>query len=97
MLKRDIIRKIAGPTIFTATFTKKDGSDRVMNCRLDVKKHLHGGQNNTMHKDNLLTVYDMQSKGYRTINTDTLKSISVKGKVYSAKELFNYLEVKCQE
>jgi hypothetical protein len=39
----------------------------------------------------------MQAKGYRTINTDTLKSISVKGKVYSAKELFNYLEVKCQE
>jgi hypothetical protein len=29
--------------IVTVTFTKKDGSIRIMNCRLGVTKHLKGG------------------------------------------------------
>ena len=62
--------------IFTVTFTKKDGSTRVMNCRLGVTKHLKGGTS-TLNPDEYITVYDMQNKGYRAINRSTI--IDVKG------------------
>ena len=62
--------------IFTVTFTKKDGSTRVMNCRLGVTKHLKGGES-TLNPNEYITVYDMQNKGYRAINRQTI--IDVKG------------------
>jgi len=41
----EIIKEFVGKNkIFTATFIKKDGSTRVMNCQLGVKKHLKGGE-----------------------------------------------------
>ena len=37
----DLLEKIQGTKkIFTVTFIKKDGTERVMNARLDVKKTL---------------------------------------------------------
>ena len=62
--------------IFTVTFTKKDGTTRVMNCRLGVTKHLKGGES-TLNPNEYITVYDMQNKGYRAINRATI--IDVKG------------------
>jgi len=62
--------------IFTVTFTKKDGTTRVMNCRLGVTKHLKGGES-TLNPNEYITVYDMQNKGYRAINRQTI--IDVKG------------------
>lgn len=62
--------------IFTVTFTKKDGTTRVMNCRLGVTKHLKGGES-TLNPNEYITVYDMQNKGYRAINRSTI--IDVKG------------------
>jgi hypothetical protein len=62
--------------IFTVTFTKKDGTTRVMNCRLGVTKHLKGGES-TLNANEYITVYDMQNKGYRAINRSTI--IDVKG------------------
>ena len=72
--KVEIIKEFVGKNkIFTATFIKKDGSTRVMNCQLGVKKHLKGGEQkfNPIEK-NLLTVFDMQKKEYRMINISTL-------------------------
>jgi hypothetical protein len=72
------IEKLVGDKFFTATFIKKDGSLRTMNCRLGVKKHLKGGEkkyNTEIY--NYLTVYDMQKKGYRTININTLKELKI--------------------
>ena len=62
--------------IFTVTFTKKDGTTRVMNCRLGVTKHLKGGES-TLNPNEYITVYDMQNRGYRAINRQTI--IDVKG------------------
>ena len=71
------IREIVGNKIFSAIFTKKDGSERKMLCRLDVKKHLKGGvKKYDAEALNYLTVYSLDSKGYRTINLNTLKSIT---------------------
>lgn len=80
--KRDRIRSLIlhsckSGRVFTATFVKKDGTTRDMNCRLGVVKHLAGGESTTAHKDNLLTVYDMQSSGYRCINLDTVTDITI--------------------
>jgi len=64
----------------TVTFKKKDGNLRKMNCRLGVTKHLKGGTSTVDH-DKYLVVYDMQSKGYRCINKDTIVSLSLAGEV----------------
>jgi len=63
---------------FTVTFIKKDGSERVMNARLGVKKYLKGG---TLAYDpaefNYITVYDMGAKGYRTVNANTIQKLKI--------------------
>lgn len=62
--------------IFSVEFVKKDGSRRLMNCRLGVTKHLKGGSS-TLDPNKFITVYDLQSEGYRAINVDTI--LNVKG------------------
>ena len=66
---------------FTVTFTKKDGSTRVLNGRLGVTKHLKGGKK-TVTQENYLTVFDTQKKAYRTVNVDTVQSVKVNGNEY---------------
>jgi len=81
-MKTNEIKKLVGNKIFSAIFTKKDGTERKMICRLGVKKHLKGGKKS--YDDdafNYLTVYSLDKQGYRTINVNTLKQIKC-GKVY---------------
>lgn len=71
-----------GGSIFTATFVKKDGSVRVMNCRRQVKKHLKGGEMTWQpERRGYVSVYDLQSEGYRVINLETLIELKANGKV----------------
>lgn len=63
-----------GGKIVTVTFIKKDGSIRVMNCRLGVTKYLKGGTS-TLDPEKFITVYDLQSKGYRAIAKDQILAI----------------------
>ena len=67
-----------GGKFFTATFIKKDGSIRTMNCRTDVKKHLRGGRNPNQNPDHVF-VYDLESGGYRTIDTTKVIEIHSQG------------------
>ena len=62
--------------IMTVKFIKKDGSLRIMNCRLGVTKHLKGGTS-TLNPDKFITVYDLKSEGYRAIDKETI--LDVKG------------------
>lgn len=67
-------------SIFSVNFLKKDGSIRDMVCRLGVTKHLKGGVKGYDSNDfNLVTVFDMQKKGYRSISLDTLKTVTING------------------
>ena len=59
---------------FTCTFRKKDGTLRKMVARTGVKKGLTG-TGRTWEKENLVTVWDIEAKGYRHINLETLSSI----------------------
>ena len=74
----EVIEKSAGK-IFTVVFTKKDGSERVLNGRLGVAKFLVGGKKTT--GEEYLTIYDLKSGGYRSVNKDTIKEVRFGGKV----------------
>lgn len=69
--------------IFSVNFIKKDGTHREMTCRLDVRKHLKGGASTTSHIDNLMTVYDMQSQGYRSISLDKVFKLKISGQTFN--------------
>lgn len=73
--------------IFTVTFIeRKDGSNRIMTCRLGVKKYLKGG---TLPYDpvekNLIPVFDIKIKQYRMINIDGLTSLTWGRQIYLIK------------
>lgn len=77
----------AGSKMFTIEFTKKDGTDRIMNCMRGVKKHLKGG---TLPYDpytkGLVPVYDLQASdpanAYRMINVTAMKALRIGGRSY---------------
>jgi hypothetical protein len=76
-----------GNKIFSVDFYKKDGTPRRMNCRLHVKTPLKGGLNNVEpNNPHLKVVYDLKSKGYRTINLNTIYACSLNGKAYEVQQ-----------
>lgn len=62
---------------FTVEFIKKDGSTLKMNGRFVVTKHLKGGVSLNSTPTSLI-MYDVQARGYRTINLDKVKQINMK-------------------
>ena len=65
--------------IFPATFQKKDGSFRDMNCRKGVHQFLKGGVNHAVKPSNgLVVVFDMQKHEYRSLNLDTVSQVKYK-------------------
>lgn len=83
-MNKQEIKKLVGNQFFSATFVKKNGEIRKMLCRVGVKKFLKGGQKKYDY-DNLLTVYDVKKKAYRTININTLMKIKANGKTIEVK------------
>jgi hypothetical protein len=68
---------------FTVTFTKKDGTTRVMNARLGVKAYLKGGElPYDPEPKGLIPVYDMGKQEYRMINTNTITNIKIGNKEF---------------
>ena len=61
----------------TIKFTKKDGTQRTINGRLNVTKHLAGGKRTL--DDSFIIIYSMADKGYRAVNKDTIKSVKIDG------------------
>lgn len=83
-----IDKLVSSGKIFSANFTKADGSERVINCRVGVQKNLKGvGIKYDTRKAHNLIVWDMNAEGYRTIKTDRLNWIRVQGAEYNFQEL----------
>ena len=87
MLTKQEAAKLISETngqFFTVTFYKRStGEERTMNCRLGVKKHLQGGEKRYSDKEKqLITVYSVDSKGYRTIPIEGLTQLKVAGRTY---------------
>ena len=74
----------AGGRFFSITFVKADGSTRKMVCRLGVKQHA-GGKSSDQFNYSLLTVYDVQKRGFRNINLETVKQYTVSGQTFEQK------------
>ena len=71
--------------IFSSVFIKKDGSIRLMTGRLKVKKYLTDNARPRPYdpnKYNLICLFDMINKGYRMINIETLKQLTINKKIY---------------
>jgi len=62
----------------TVSFIKQDGTTRVLNGRLGVKKYLKGGKLNT-NTDEYINIYDVQNKGYRSVNRNTIVALRMQG------------------
>lgn len=79
-MNADDFRKLIGGRIFSAEFTKKDGTVRKIVCRCGVSKDLRGGEltYNPSTYNNLI-VWDLHKKSYRTIKFDNLRNIKYNG------------------
>lgn len=82
---RNFSKLVADGHIFTVEFIKRTtGELRKMKCRTGVKKHLKGGTLAYSPKDNgLLTVYDLEAKGYRSIPVQNVQRLSVGGQTFT--------------
>jgi len=66
-------------TIFSVTFTKKDGTVRTMVARLNVKKGVKGtGMAYNPIEKGLLPVWDMQKNAFRMINLKTVTELKIR-------------------
>ena len=66
--------------VFTVWFVKKDGTVRQMNCRTGVTKYLVENPTRKAYDrlpKLLLSVYDMQAKGYRSVNLKTMFKLKI--------------------
>ena len=78
----ELINKSKGK-IFTATFLKKNGELRKMNCRLGVSKGVNGkGMNYNPTLKALKPVFDMRIKEWRTINLESIMELSINKENY---------------
>ena len=71
----ELILQSAGRFV-TVTFKKKNGELRTLTGRLGVTKHLKGGTS-TLNPDAYITIYDVVNKGYRAINRETIRSVTI--------------------
>ena len=79
---RDLI-KASGGKIFTARNIKKDGTERALNCRLNVTKGVKGvGMRYNPDDYNLITVFDMKKQEFRTLNLETVYQIDFQHERY---------------
>ena len=83
MNKREKIIRAMGNKIFTVTFTKKDGTTRVMNARRGVTKGVTGvGLPYNAEEKGLITVYDMKIRQFRTVNVETVQTVKSVGTIH---------------
>lgn len=88
---RDTIKSIDNGKIFSVTFIKKDGTERVMNTMNGTSRGVKGvGLSFDPEPKGLIPVYDLQiakkeenkSKCWRMVNVNTVKSIKAEGVEY---------------
>jgi hypothetical protein len=74
MIVEKLLKETANKRIFSVTFIKRTtGEIRKMNAMRGVHKGVKGvGLNYDAPEKNLLTVYDMKKKGFRSINLDSV-------------------------
>lgn len=82
---RNLMALVSDGKVFGVEFIKRStGELRRMNCRLGVTRHLKGGNKAYRASEKqLLTVFDMTNKGYRSIPLEGIQRVSVGGQTFS--------------
>lgn len=66
--------------VLTVTFTKKDGTERVMRCTLreDLlpKREVNENTERKVNEE-VLPVYDLEANGFRSFRVDSIKDIRI--------------------
>lgn len=76
-------KKLVGSKIFSVTFVKADKTLRTYNAKVDVSKYTKGGANTVEGHPNLVTIWELTAKHYRTLNLDTIKQLKHAGVEYN--------------
>lgn len=85
----EVLKIVSDGRIFSATFVKKDGTLRVMNCRRGVSKGVTGvGLKFNPVDKQLLGVFDMHKDQHRFINLQTLTRLKAGGQTYEVNQWF---------
>jgi hypothetical protein len=85
MNKLDFLLLNSDGRFVSVLFVKKDGTLRKLTGRLGVTKHLKGGQS-TLNPDQYVTIYDVENKGYRAVNRNTIQELHIDGLVVKLAE-----------
>ena len=82
IFNKDNLNELLRNTVATVTFTKVDGSERVMKCTL-LKEYIPNaatkGQNVVSEETTNLnmSVWDVEAAGWRSFRINSVKSVSV--------------------
>jgi hypothetical protein len=81
--------KATNGSIFSVLFskTRSNGELRRMNCMLNCKKHLVGTGKAAPESAQLITVYDLTNKGYRSIAIEGLVQAQIGKEVYEVTDV----------
>lgn len=83
ILDKEQLQSILREDIATVTFTKADGSERVMKCTLDPSyftlKEENSTETQTERKSNpdLISVWDIENSGWRSFRLSSIKTIDI--------------------
>lgn len=83
-LQQFVARATESGHIFAVEFVKRtDGTIRRMTCRCGVTKGTHGGSMGYEPSEHdLLSVFDVDKQGFRSVPVDALLHLSMDGKRY---------------
>tara|TARA_B100001287_G_scaffold167388_1_gene140791 strand:+ start:11139 stop:11444 length:306 start_codon:yes stop_codon:yes gene_type:complete len=74
---RDELIELLHNEVVEVTFTKLDGDERVMPCTLQAKYFPDPKKESTQKHDNVVAVWAIESKGFRSFRYDRLKAIKI--------------------
>ena len=79
---KDWLKSMLNDGVATITFTKTDGTERVMKCTLDRKmvpepKVVHESRLRSISPD-VLPVYDIEAQGWRSFRWDSVTKVDIK-------------------
>jgi len=76
---RQQIKELAQNKIITVVFTKKDGTERTMNCTLNESniptEHKPKNTGTSVGNDNTLAVFDTDKQGWRSFTIADVKHV----------------------
>lgn len=82
-----LIKNSKGRT-FSVVYKKQDGSVRLLNGRLGVKKGVTGkGLGYDPAKKGLIPVFDMKAKGYRMVTIANIQGLKIDKKEYAVTDV----------